>query len=295
MPERQNWRGVYNRIYTDAILSHCRKVRKGFLEEEAFKATIIKDFLTGSKTYKAYYCSSHDEDCMIITALILVAWRDACAITLAQAPAAMRGDTDCNAEAHAAMRGDTETWEDQRGHRHRCVMRGKSMACNAFTTDSTIVSGGGGIMGGSSASTDPAPAGSQASAQRPSGDTLHTDIDTGFFSFCEWDEVWGWNNPSPDATWEECRDFYDRCYGIPTGIPLAKHGAFFSRVQTRDAHRRARGARITLAEDHSPYPPYAEDAANPGATEEAMPQSLDDLTMSDNVMRDLADNSLLQG
>jgi hypothetical protein len=180
MPERQNWRGVYNRFYTDAILSHCRKVRKGFLEEEAFKATIIKDFFTGSKTYKAYYCSSHDEDRMIITALILVAWRDACAITLAQAPAAMRGDTDYNAEALAAMRGDTKTWEDQRGHRHRhqCVMGGKSMACNAFTTDSTatrshkefvesltnrtIVSRGGPSMGGSSASTDPAPHGRNA-------------------------------------------------------------------------------------------------------------------------------------
>jgi hypothetical protein len=49
-----------------------------------------------------------------------------------------------------------------------------------------------------------------------------------------------------------------------------------------------------------PTPLYAEDAANPGATEEAMlrailAQTLDDLTMSDNVMRDLAGNSLLQG
>ncbi len=63
MPERKNWRRVYSRIYTDALLSHPNK--KGFLEEEAFKATIIKDFFTGSKTYKAYYYSSHDEDCMI--------------------------------------------------------------------------------------------------------------------------------------------------------------------------------------------------------------------------------------
>ncbi len=110
MPEHQNWRRVYSRLYTDAILSHCRRRptrpdKKGFLEEEAFKATIIKDFFTGSKTYKAYYDSSHDEDCMIITALLLAEWRDACAFTLAQAPAAMRGDTDIERRLPVRVQG----------------------------------------------------------------------------------------------------------------------------------------------------------------------------------------------
>jgi hypothetical protein len=47
MPERKTWRRAYSRIYTDAFLSH-----KEFLTEEAFKATIIKGFFTGLKTYK---------------------------------------------------------------------------------------------------------------------------------------------------------------------------------------------------------------------------------------------------
>ena len=60
MPERKTWRRAYS-----------RRSHKEFLTEEAFKATIIKDFFTGSKTYTAFYYSSHDEDCMIITALLL--------------------------------------------------------------------------------------------------------------------------------------------------------------------------------------------------------------------------------
>ena len=69
----------------EAPLAPCRSARIGaertvestptpykeFLTEEAFKATIIGGFFTGSKTYTAFYYSSHDEDCMIITALLL--------------------------------------------------------------------------------------------------------------------------------------------------------------------------------------------------------------------------------
>eukprot|EP00972_Heterocapsa_arctica_P071486 10560486-Heterocapsa_arctica.AAC.1 len=50
--------------------------------EEAFTATVTKDFLEGWKTHK--HDPDRDEDHVLVTALLRVAWQDACAITIAQ-------------------------------------------------------------------------------------------------------------------------------------------------------------------------------------------------------------------
>jgi hypothetical protein len=125
-------------------------------------------------------------------------------------------------------------------------------------THRTIVSRGGGSMGGSSASTDPAPHGRNAGTST----TVATASTQGFLS----------RSTAPSAA------------GCRPETPTGWHEEHASHSQRTTPHT----------------PPYAEDTANPGATKEAMlreilARSLDDLTMSDNVMRDRAGNYLFHG
>jgi hypothetical protein len=73
----------------------------------------------------------------------------------------------------------------------------------------------------------------------------------------EQDEEWGSSGPGPDDTWIACKEFYDRCFGIPSGIPLDGIRSFLIRIQLRDDQRRFNNIHVTRACDHRPFPDHA--------------------------------------